>query len=620
MNSGFYISKIIAKGIQVLDSIVEFKPGCNVVLGDSDRGKTTLFNVIDYMLGRNNRFIENMPPEGVPYTIFFMEVHTSFDDTYTIKRVIGSNDVFVKKCCINDFETDNVNGVKYNTRGNSNISFSDFMLKIACIPNLKIATSSKKNPSKLSYPTIRHLIMVDEIRITNNKCSPFYESENVVFQTKYQNFISYLMAGIDDSDFRPDEDPDFKKSRLNGKLEFIKDELESIEVEMERLGDISYVSISDDAFIKQYQEKIKIMSEELTSQYDRQKQFLNNKQRLEAAYRNLYTFIERMKQLESFYKNDIQRLETILQGKDMLGLLPDATCPLCHHKLDSCDIDSINSEEYSVAIMQEYENTRFKINDINILITAKESNLNILEAKLKKINDDLLITSSYIKSLEPDISTVKEILSRSEKNHEKKIRYSQLKEKKEQLNKKMDHIQEMLHSISRKLTSTRREVMQQEYLDLIKDILVAWNFIKKEEDVIFDYDQFDIMIGNKHRRSYGQGNRGVSCAAMMIALMDFCQKNERPFSSLLVLDSPMSTRYDGKVLDDDNRKMGVLDSFATYCNSRKWEYQIIIIDNKISTNEFDLSLLNNIHFIRFGTEKRKVFFEGSNKENSQMNN
>ena len=47
MNSGFYISKIIAKGIQVLDSIVEFKPGCNVVLGDSDRGKTTLFNVID---------------------------------------------------------------------------------------------------------------------------------------------------------------------------------------------------------------------------------------------------------------------------------------------------------------------------------------------------------------------------------------------------------------------------------------------------------------------------------------------------------------------------------------------------------------------------------------------
>ena len=42
----------------------------------------------------------------------------------------------------------------------------------------------------------------------------------------------------------------------------------------------------------------------------------------------------------------------------------------------------------------------------------------------------------------------------------------------------------------------------------------------------------------------------------------------------------------------------------------------MIIDNKISTNEFDLSLLNNIHFIRFGTEKRKGFFEGSNKENS----
>lgn len=41
MNKGFYISKIVARGENVLDSEIEFKPGCNVVIGDSDRGKTT---------------------------------------------------------------------------------------------------------------------------------------------------------------------------------------------------------------------------------------------------------------------------------------------------------------------------------------------------------------------------------------------------------------------------------------------------------------------------------------------------------------------------------------------------------------------------------------------------
>ena len=44
----------------VLDSEIEFKPGCNVVIGDSDRGKTTLFNVLDFMLGRDKGYRSNL--------------------------------------------------------------------------------------------------------------------------------------------------------------------------------------------------------------------------------------------------------------------------------------------------------------------------------------------------------------------------------------------------------------------------------------------------------------------------------------------------------------------------------------------------------------------------------
>ena len=613
MNKGFYISKIIARGENVLDSEIEFKPGCNVVIGDSDRGKTTLFNVLDFMLGRDKKGIENIPPEGIPYTLFLMEIHAKSDDIYTIKRTIGSNDVYVKKCDIHDYEKNNDHPIKYNTKRSSSIAFSDFMLKIAGVPNLRIASSSKKNPSQISYATIRHLIMVDETRITNNKYSPFYENGDSALQTKYQNFISYLMTGIDDSDFRPDEDPSIRKSRLNGKLEFIKDELESIDNELERLGDVSYISITDDSFIKRYQDRIKTMSEELTTQYNLQRQLLNNRQRLGIVIKNLCSFIERMKQLKSFYENDILRLETILQGKQMLELLPDTVCPLCHQKLDNCDISSINAEEYLKVISQEYENTRFKIDDVNNLISVKESNLKRAKEKLRFIDDELTRISIHIRSLEPDISNIKETLIRSEKNHEKQVKYTQLQEQKEQLNIRFNNIQETINNISSKLSSTRRKVMQQDYFELIKDILVKWNFMEANEDITFDYSQFDIMIGDRHRRSYGQGNRGVSCAAMMIALMDFCEIKERAFSSVLVLDSPMSTRYDGKVSGEDNRKMGVLDAFATYCNTKQWNYQMIIIDNKISTNDFDLSSLNNIHFVRFGTKERIGLFLGATK-------
>ena len=85
-------------------------------------------------------------------------------------------------------------------------------------------------------------------------------------------------------------------------------------------------------------------------------------------------------------------------------------------------------------------------------------------------------------------------------------------------------------------------------------------------------------------------------------------QKERPFSRLLVYDSPLCTKY-GKS-SSDRATDNVLDAYAKYCNNKEWPYQVIIFDNKIDSDPENINkeLYPNIHFVEFGTEERPGLF------------
>lgn len=115
-----------------------------------------------------------------------------------------------------------------------------------------------------------------------------------------------------------------------------------------------------------------------------------------------------------------------------------------------------------------------------------------------------------------------------------------------------------------------KEYMNQKLLDEIKETLNAWNYeCDGIQNVGFDDKVFDIMIDRRARTSYGKGNRSVSTAAVMISLFDYIHEKGRAFSDILILDSPLCTKYDNKidinVIDEDAlTPKGVIDSFH-YC-------------------------------------------------------
>ena len=71
---------------------------------------------------------------------------------------------------------------------------------------------------------------------------------------------------------------------------------------------------------------------------------------------------------------------------------------------------------------------------------------------------------------------------------------------------------------------------------------------------------------------------------------------ERAFSRLLIIDSPLCTKYGDKIVAEDKVALGTIDAFAKYCDTKEWNFQFIVIDNKF-TEKIDINDLTNINFI-----------------------
>lgn len=71
-NNGLYIKEFEARGENVSTSKLTFQKGCNVVLGKSDTGKTTLYSIIEFVLGKGSIDL-TLPPEGDGYTDLYFK-------------------------------------------------------------------------------------------------------------------------------------------------------------------------------------------------------------------------------------------------------------------------------------------------------------------------------------------------------------------------------------------------------------------------------------------------------------------------------------------------------------------------------------------------------------------
>lgn len=605
--NGFYIKSIIAAGEGMKTSRIDFVDGCNLLYGPSDSGKTSVFSIIDFMLG--NKQNPNDVVESHGYDTYYMEFVINKDNTiHTACRKLNSKAVIIKDCIYESFNNESIKSTSYPMNSKVDKTYSQYLMEINGFEeNLKIR-KSKTEKTKMSFAWTRHLMLISEDRIVSTKpiFNPINDSIN---QQSEKSFIYYLTTGEDDKDFVDKEKEEIRKTRIGGMILLTEESINDIDKKILEIGNVDFADFQDDTFLNAYKVEIQNQEVKLTTIYSERKQFEEKSRMIKSKILFTNEFIHRMDMLRKHYLVDLSRYEHLYQGASLFDSFTiDSECPLCHSRIQNQQLD----QQYLDTIQREYSIVKTKISDVTKIIEQKQKYLEELKNDLRQVVSTLERLEKQIEEFQPHLKFLKETLIRYQKNIEQKAYITFLQTESQRLSKKLDELKKEQKNKPKFPDYNRQSAIDEEFCNVLKAKLMDWN-VMGDEPVVFDEDSFDFKLGAKKRLTCGKGTRGVTCTAIMMTLVEYCCTKGIPFTRLLVVDSPLTAHFsDGKVDAEEMTQT----RFFKYCNNTKLDYQLIIIDNK-SPADTEQNKLDNIHYIEFSKNGRSGFYLGKEEQVSE---
>lgn len=605
MIHGFYISKLDISGNGKSPASIEFEKGFNLVSGGSDTGKSYSFACLEYMLGKNEALTSIDESSG--YINCYLEINTYTGQTYTLFRKLNGGDFVVKECKISDFESSTKRLENYGAYPQSTKNISDFFLNL-CGIDTTIQIKSKKDNTKrkFTFNVLRNLTFIDETTITV-KTSPFYGKQSYTDYTFCKNALSFILTGKNANDLTSFIDNQQMKSWTNGKIDFIKSQTLHFISHLDKLQEerLKYISkpLSATELLKSKLEHLDISINKYTKQ---KANFLEKIEEKKSNFIYKKELLDRLALLKDHYLSDQKRLEFILEGEQLLSQLNTVDCPVCEGVLNENEILHIhNSKDIKQSIEFENEKIQLKIIDLNKTIEdnlndIKELESNILLLTIQFDRTDKLITDE----LNPSIDNLRAEISNAKIIHNLDAKISVYSEELEYYLKEEKGLKSDLDKEPKPLTDKDDGAGINNLTKFIQNILKDWNY-ENDIDVNFNsnHNVFDIDISGKPRGSYGKGMRSISHTAVILSILKYCLVNSRPFSNLLVFDSPLTTFHKGLISGnetEDEVNKGIQESFFRDLANTPDNCQIIVFDNKFPDNKISAK----INFEYFTKDKK----------------
>lgn len=601
---GFYIKSIITTGAGMKTSCVEFSDGCNLLFGPSDSGKTTVFSIIDFMLGSKDNPIDVVESHG--YDTYYMEFVTYEDNiVHTVCRKLSRNTFLVKDCAYESFGNESIKPILYPMSSKATKPakiYSQFLMDInGYDENLEIR-KSKIEKTNMSFSWARHLMLVSEDRIVSKKpiFNPINDSINLQSE---KSFIYYLTTGEDDKNFINIEKEEIRTTRIGGMIALTEESIKDVDTKISELGDVNFADFKDGAFLNVHKAEIQNQESKLSEIYSKRAQIEDVLRTTKSKILFINEFVHRMEMLQKHYQLDLKRYEHLYQGANLFdSLTGESDCPLCHSHIHN---HLQFNQRYLDTIQREYNMVKAKMSDADRMENQKRAELEEMNKDLVQKTADLKSIENQITAFKPHLDSLKETLIRYQENIEKKAYMTFLQAESQRLSKKLDELNNERKTKPTPQDYHRQSSIDVEFCNMLKGKLMNWNVIG-DEPVVFDESGLDFKLGAKKRLTCGKGTRGVTCAAIMMTLIEYCHSKEIPFTHLLIVDSPLTAHFDDGKVDADATTQA---RFFKYCNDTSLHYQLIVIDNK-SPEPSEREVLNNIHYIEFSESKRKGFYLG----------
>lgn len=582
MASSLLINQLIVVG-RNKNYTVNFNPGVNIIYGDSATGKSSILNLIDYLLGAKHFDLYPEIEAAGRYAVLDVTLN---EDRYTIKRDIfdASKPIEVFPCEYGKIEE--FPGTKYlpNFKLNSNYPnagfYSEFLFNALNFNNVRIKESPSKDDSKLVRLSFRDLIKycyVDQDDLGSKK---FLKPENYALQAKYKEVFKYIFNTLDSNVSNLDNQIAEKTKQRNkfdktfttvseflrdsefGSMSALDSEITIIDKDIQE-NQARIVQLNKDQVVDtEVYNTIKSSLAELSLE---RKVLLQNMQDAELK-------IERFTRLKNDYLNDISKFKASLAAKDVIGEVSKeiALCPVCDNSLEvdsakeKFDITPSDKISYEINVLKRrakdtehiVNETRkqWEINKVELreLDESEQTARKLIEENTKEISSPYLAERDmYVAKLgelkQKRKDLVERLKIRNQHSHlinaikSLDIRISQLKEQLEKLKKSAPSMTEVLSNLADNL---------KDYLNFIK--------IKSPTDISYDEKSFSPKVRNIEYSSITSGGlRTIVGIGYLCSLMQEALNSTISYPSFLMIDTVgkyLGKTKDQKLVIDENTK------------------------------------------------------------------
>jgi energy-coupling factor transporter ATP-binding protein EcfA2 len=642
-----FISKLVLKG-RNKDYTVEFKKGLNVIYGDSDTGKSSILNIINYLLGyKKIKLYSELESNGL-YAL--LEVYLN-DKLYTIKRDIfkPSETVEIYPAKVEDI--DKIFPMEfspdYSKSGPSGF-FSDFLMDSLGIPRIKVKQAPSKADSdmiRLSFRDIFKFCYMNqddvgsEYLLDSNNWSVFVKNKETFrfIHNLLDTQISELEQEITEKEKRRTE-LQKKGETISSFLREVRlDTLEKLEREVESLDNILFQ-------LGVETEKInKLMRSENQYFDDLRSTIVVLEENLRICQRELIEdklSLEQNRQLAKEYQSDIEKLQAIIE---VINKLPEdavtnfnVLCPLCHATTDMGHLtdDFIINEES--LLKNELKSLSKRHKGLESLMTEQRNKISLNEMRLTNLNVDankareLLDTESqtyitpYIQQRDSFISKKASVLE-----EKKKLTYL-IKVRKQQeeiynniniVSSQLDGLREQLTEL-RKTTPTSQQIrdnLANSLADFVRNVGV-----RNSNGISLSEKNFLPVVRNKEYSELTSGGlRTIASVGYFLSHLVNGLLNSSNLPSFVMIDT--ISKYLGKTqlkylsktdkvadmtegVNDPTKRLNMFKYLIRLHKKYGEHHQIIVVDNDIPT-ELEL-LLREFTVKRFSVDGRSGFEKG----------
>jgi hypothetical protein len=627
---------------------IPFHKGLNVIYGDSDTGKSSILNLVDYSLGSAKVDMYDEIEYSGKYCL--MEVQLN-GKTYTIKRDIFDSEDFIQVYPSSIEEMDSIfpyeYGPHYNKEGAAGF-FSDFLLQSLNIPLVKVKrapTQAVSEPVRVGFRDIFKFCNMNQDEVGSKF---ILDAKNGPVFTKNKETFKFIHNVLDSqiTELQNDQSAKVKeKNKLENKLDIISSflretQLKPIDILANELNILDEQYNSIELEIKELNTNMSSNTKynnELREIIQNKKLQLNeidtNKEALEAN-------LEQNIRLKKEYDKDITKLQSVIEVKTKMpiSVSKEADCPVCHRQMKIEDLKQCLGQNNAVFLKEEIQALKRRKQNLISLIDKQFDDLSKLDRQreilIEELNKaEILLDSNTKTFISPYISQRDGLIAQRAATNEQKSKISYLLKLRKQLgliSKDIETTQKQIDDLIIKIDELKKNAPSTETIvsdlgDYLKNFL---DYVRIKNPInigINDKSFLPIVRGKNYLDLTSGGLRTITSVGYFVSLLRNSLANNTNLPKFLMIDTigKYLGKTDEKSKADTNPKEDALEGISDphkYLNMYKYlinlcetkdkteegiDFQILIVDNEIPV-EIEKIVAQYV-IKRFSTEHREGF-------------